>query len=127
MAEGLYIYSSLFLAQLYGRLKPILYYRHWFYISNNGIHSCVQYDSGDEVDHTNVESFIEKEVQKIRDKGLSCYYKGGKFKCPYCTKPKPRDGLYEHLLDHARASSVSGDDPKIRAQHAALVKALYPV
>src|SRR3990170_1731152 len=62
---------------MYGRLKPRLYYRHWFYISNNVIHSCVQYDSGDEVDHTNVESFIEKEVQKIRDKGLSCYYKGG--------------------------------------------------
>ena len=44
----------------------------------------------------NKESFIEKEAQKIREKGKAAYFRRGMFRCPYCTtKPKPRDGIYE--------------------------------
>ncbi|KAE8810883.1 hypothetical protein D1007_12382 [Hordeum vulgare] len=61
-----------------------------------------EYNSGDDVEDGNKES-IEKEAQKIRQKGKAAYYKRGKFICPYCTtKSKPKDGLYEHLMSHAR-------------------------
>ncbi|KAE8802905.1 PAX-interacting protein 1 [Hordeum vulgare] len=47
-----------------------------------------EYNSGDDVEDGNKESFIEKEVQKIREKGKAAYFKRGMFRCPYCT-PKP--------------------------------------
>ncbi|KAE8818436.1 putative LRR receptor-like serine/threonine-protein kinase [Hordeum vulgare] len=74
----------------------------------------------------NKESFIEKEAQKIREQGKAAYFRRGMFRCPYCsTKPKPRDGVYEHLMSHARGLSRSADqDIKTRAEHAALLKAL---
>ncbi|XBI22542.1 hypothetical protein VPH35_063552 [Triticum aestivum] len=62
-----------------------------------------EYNSGDEVEEWNHKSFIEHEANKIREKGKAAYYKWGKFRCPYCTtKPIPKDGLYEHLMSHAR-------------------------
>ena len=80
------------------------------------------------MDDGNVESFIAKEVQKIKDQGTAGYYKRKKFVCPYCTsKPKPKDGLFEHLVSHAWDASRSGKDAKIRAQHASLLKALTPM
>ncbi|KAE8815117.1 lrr receptor-like serine threonine-protein kinase [Hordeum vulgare] len=86
------------------------------------------YNSGDNVEDGNKESFIQKEAQKIRDKGKASYFKRGKFMCPYCTiKPKPNDGFYEHLMSHARFLSTSADDIKIRAEHASLLKALGPI
>ncbi|KAE8770443.1 putative LRR receptor-like serine/threonine-protein kinase [Hordeum vulgare] len=87
-----------------------------------------EYNSGDDVEDGNKESFIEKEAQKIREKGKAAYFKRGMFRCPYCTtKPKPRDGIYEHLMSHARGLSRSADDIKTRAKHAALLKALGPI
>ncbi|KAE8804370.1 hypothetical protein D1007_19388 [Hordeum vulgare] len=87
-----------------------------------------EYNSGDDVEHDNKESFIEKESQKIREKGKAAYLKRGKFRCPYfTTKPKPKDELYEHLMSHACGLSTSVDDIKIRAEHAALLKALGPI
>ncbi|KAE8813433.1 hypothetical protein D1007_09437 [Hordeum vulgare] len=90
------------------------------------INLCVHYNSGDDVEDGNKESFIEKEAQKIREKGKAAYFKRGMFRCPYCTtKPKPRDGVYEHLMSHARGLSRSADqDIKTRAEHAAILKAL---
>lgn len=76
----------------------------------------------------NKESFIEKEAQKIREKGKAAYFRRGMFRCPYCTtKPKPKDGIYEHLMSHARGLSTSAADIKTRAEHAALLKALGPI
>ncbi|KAE8790644.1 hypothetical protein D1007_35067 [Hordeum vulgare] len=88
-----------------------------------------EYNSGDDVEDGNKESFIEKEAQKIREKGKAAYFRRGMFRCPYCTtKPKPRDGIYEHLMSHARGLSRSADqDIKTRAEHAALLKALGPI
>uniref|UniRef100_A0A8I6YIG4 Zinc finger-XS domain-containing protein n=1 Tax=Hordeum vulgare subsp. vulgare TaxID=112509 RepID=A0A8I6YIG4_HORVV len=87
-----------------------------------------EYNSGDDVEDGNKETFIEKEAQKIREKGKVAYFKRGMFGCPYCTtKPKPRDGIYEHLMSHARGLSRSAEDIKTRAQHAALLKALGPI
>ncbi|KAE8772087.1 putative LRR receptor-like serine/threonine-protein kinase [Hordeum vulgare] len=84
-----------------------------------------EYNSGDDVEDGNKESFIEKEAQKIREKGKAAYFRRGMFRCPYCTtKPKPRDGIYEHLMSHARGLSQSADNIKTRAEHAALLKAL---
>ncbi|KAE8776720.1 lrr receptor-like serine threonine-protein kinase [Hordeum vulgare] len=85
-----------------------------------------EYNSGDDMEDDNKESFIEKEAQKIREKGKATYFMRGMFRCPYCTtKPKPRDGIYEHLMSHARDLSWSADqDIKTRAEHAALLKAL---
>uniref|UniRef100_A0A8I6XE60 Zinc finger-XS domain-containing protein n=1 Tax=Hordeum vulgare subsp. vulgare TaxID=112509 RepID=A0A8I6XE60_HORVV len=86
------------------------------------------YNSGDDVEDDNKQTFIEKEAHKIREKGKAAYFKRGKFICPYCTtKPKPKDGLYEHLMSHARGLSTSVDDIKIRVEHAALLKALGPI
>ena len=83
----------------------------------------MQYNSGDEVEEWNHKSFIEHEANKIREKGKAAYYKWGKFRCPYCTtKPIPKDGMYEHLMSHARGLKTSGRDLKIRAEHAALLK-----
>jgi hypothetical protein len=81
------------------------------------------------VDNSNVESFTAKEVEKIKAKGVAYYYnrRTKKFYCPYCTKPKPRDGLFDHLVSHARDAAISGQDHKIRGQHAALAKALTPI
>ena len=88
----------------------------------------VQYNSGDEVEEWNHKSFIEKEANKNGEKGEAAYYKWGKFRCPYyTTKPIPKDGLYEHLMSHARAVATSGNDVKIRAEHAALLKAMGPI
>ena len=76
----------------------------------------------------NKESFIEKEAQKIREKGKAAYFRRGMFRCPYfTTKPNPRDGIYEHLMSHARSLSWSTDDIKISAEHATLLKALGPI
>ncbi|KAE8794447.1 putative LRR receptor-like serine/threonine-protein kinase [Hordeum vulgare] len=87
-----------------------------------------EYNFRDDVEDGNKESFIEKEAQKIREKGKAAYLKRGKFKCPYCTtKPKPKDGLYEHLMSHARGLSTSANDIKIRAEHATLLKGLGPI
>ncbi|KAE8771333.1 putative LRR receptor-like serine/threonine-protein kinase [Hordeum vulgare] len=87
-----------------------------------------EYNSGDDVEDGNKESFIEKEAQKIREKGNAAYFRRGMFRCPYCTtKPKPRDGIYEHLMSHARGLSRSAEDIKTRAGHAALLKALGPI
>uniref|UniRef100_A0A8I6W6N5 Zinc finger-XS domain-containing protein n=1 Tax=Hordeum vulgare subsp. vulgare TaxID=112509 RepID=A0A8I6W6N5_HORVV len=88
-----------------------------------------EYNSGDDVEDSKKESFIEKEAQKIREKGKAAYFRRRMFRCPYCTtKPKPRDGVYEHLMSHARGLSRSADqDIKTRAEHAALLKALGPI
>ncbi|KAE8793140.1 hypothetical protein D1007_32242 [Hordeum vulgare] len=87
-----------------------------------------EYNSGDDVEDGNKESFIEKEAQKIKKKGKATYYKRGMFRCPYCTtKPKPMDGIYEHLMSHARGLATSAADIKTRAEHAALLKALGPI
>ncbi|KAE8797415.1 putative LRR receptor-like serine/threonine-protein kinase [Hordeum vulgare] len=87
-----------------------------------------EYNSGDDVEVDNKESFIEKEAQKIRENGKVAYFRRGMFRCPYCTtKPKPRDGIYEHLMSHARGLSRSADDIKTRAEHASLLKALGPI
>ncbi|KAE8786633.1 hypothetical protein D1007_39450 [Hordeum vulgare] len=88
-----------------------------------------EYNFGDDVEDGNKNSFIEKGAQKIREKGKAAYFRRGMFKCPYCTtKPKPRDGVYEHLMSHARGLSRSADqDIKTRAEHAALLKALGPI
>ncbi|KAE8782147.1 hypothetical protein D1007_44532 [Hordeum vulgare] len=88
-----------------------------------------EYNSGDDVEDGNKESFIEKEAQKIREKGKAAYFRRGMFRCPYCTtKPKPRDGVYEHLMSHAHGLLRSADqDIKTRAEHAALLKALGPI
>ncbi|KAE8818867.1 hypothetical protein D1007_03253 [Hordeum vulgare] len=88
-----------------------------------------EYNSGDDMEDGNKESFIEKEAQKIREKGKAAYFRRGMFRCPYyTTKPKPRDGVYEHLMSHARGLSRSADqDIKTRAEHTALLKALGPI
>uniref|UniRef100_A0A8I6ZA07 Zinc finger-XS domain-containing protein n=1 Tax=Hordeum vulgare subsp. vulgare TaxID=112509 RepID=A0A8I6ZA07_HORVV len=87
-----------------------------------------EYNSGDDVEDGNKESFIENEAQKIREKGKAAYFKRGMFTCPYCTtKPKPRDGIYEHLMSHARGLSRCAEGIKTRAEHAALLKALGPI
>uniref|UniRef100_A0A8I6XWX3 Zinc finger-XS domain-containing protein n=1 Tax=Hordeum vulgare subsp. vulgare TaxID=112509 RepID=A0A8I6XWX3_HORVV len=87
-----------------------------------------EYNSGDNMEDGNEESFIEKEAEKIREKGKAAYFKRGMFRCPYCTtKPKPKDGIYEHLMSHARGLSTSAADIKTRAEHAALLKALGPI
>ncbi|XBH86087.1 hypothetical protein VPH35_073833 [Triticum aestivum] len=92
-----------------------------------------EYNSGDEVEDWNQKSCIEHEAERIGQKGKAAYYKWGKFRCPYCTtktllgNPIPKDGLYEHLMLHARGLATSGDDVKIRAEHAALLKAMDPI
>ncbi|KAE8793494.1 putative LRR receptor-like serine/threonine-protein kinase [Hordeum vulgare] len=86
-----------------------------------------EYDYIDDVDKGNIDSFIAKEVEKIKVKGSALYFKRKKYVCPYCTtKAKPKDGLYEHLISHARDASMTSDDYKVRGQHVALLKALVP-
>ena len=86
----------------------------------------MQYESGDDVVEGNVESFGEKVVLKISAQGSGKYYnwRTEKYRCPYCSKPKPRSGLQEHLMEHCRATSITGEDYKIRTQHSALLKVL---
>ncbi|XBJ09491.1 hypothetical protein VPH35_014556 [Triticum aestivum] len=85
-----------------------------------------EYESGDDVVEGNVESFEEKVVLKIRAQGPGMYHnwRTEKYRCPFCSKPKPRSGLLEHLMEHCRATSISSDEYKIRAQHSALLKVL---
>ena len=86
----------------------------------------MQYQSGDDVVEGNVESFEEKEVLPIRAQGSARYYnwRSDKYRCPYCSRPKPRSGLLEHLMVHCRATSISSDEYQIRAQHSSLHKVL---
>ena len=87
----------------------------------------MQYDSGEEVYKGNVASFTAKGVVMIKAKGVASFYsrKTKKWHCPYCTtKPKPRDGHFDHLLSHAEDVAICGEDYMIRGQHAALAKAL---
>lgn len=85
-----------------------------------------EYESGDDVVEGNVESFEEKEELKIRAQGPAKYYNwmNRKYRCPYYSKPKPRSGLLEHLMEHCRATSMSSHDYKIIGQHSALLKVL---
>ncbi|XBH88996.1 hypothetical protein VPH35_080981 [Triticum aestivum] len=85
-----------------------------------------EYESGDDAVEGNADSFKEKEVLKIRVQGPAKYYnwRNEKYRCPYCSKPKPRSGLLEHLMEHCRATSISSHDYKIIGQHSALLKVL---
>ncbi|XBH71719.1 hypothetical protein VPH35_099130 [Triticum aestivum] len=85
-----------------------------------------EYESGDDVVEGNIESFEEKVVLKIRAQGPGMYHnwRTKKYRCPFCSKPKPRSGLLEHLMEHCRATSISSDEYKIRAEHSALLKVL---
>ena len=59
----------------------------------------------------NVASFTAKEVQKIKAKGVASFYnrKFKKWHFPYCTtKPKPKDGRFDHLLSHAEDVAIAG-------------------
>ncbi|XBI06271.1 hypothetical protein VPH35_134308 [Triticum aestivum] len=80
----------------------------------------------DEPYEGNVESFEEKVVLKIRTQGPGMYHnwRTEKYGCPFCSKPKPRSGLLEHLMEHCRATSISSGEYKIRAEHSALLKVL---
>ena len=86
----------------------------------------MQYESGDDVVEGNVESFEEKVVLKIRAQGPGMYHnwRTEKYRCPFCSKPKPRSGLLEHLMEHCRATSISSHDYRIIGQHSALLKVL---
>ncbi|KAE8818682.1 hypothetical protein D1007_03497 [Hordeum vulgare] len=90
--------------------------------------SLQKYDSGDDVYKGNIASFTAKEVQKIKGKGVASFFRNfNKWHCPYCTtKPKPKDGRFNHLLSHAEDVAIRGEDNKIRGQHAALAKAVTP-
>ncbi|XBJ02919.1 hypothetical protein VPH35_022192 [Triticum aestivum] len=88
-----------------------------------------EYDSGNDVYKGNVTSFTAKEVEKINTMGVASFYncKIKKWHCPYCTtKPKPKDGRFDHLLSHAKDVAIRGEDYMIREQHAALAKNLTP-
>ena len=76
-----------------------------------------------------VASFTTKEVVKIKAKGVASFYnrKTKKWHCPYCTtKPKPRDGRFDHLLSHAEDVAICWEDCMIRGKHATLAKVLTP-
>ncbi|KAE8810204.1 lrr receptor-like serine threonine-protein kinase [Hordeum vulgare] len=78
----------------------------------------------------NFKSFKAKEVEKIKAKGVASFFnrKIKKWRCPYCTtKPKPKDGHFDHLVSHVEDVANRGEDYMIRGQHAALAKALTPV
>ncbi|KAE8806643.1 hypothetical protein D1007_17168 [Hordeum vulgare] len=78
----------------------------------------------------NFKSFKAKEVEKIKAKGFASFLnrKIKKWRCPYCTtKPKPKDGRFDHLVSHVEDVEDRGEDYMIRGQHAALAKALTPV
>ncbi|XBI74232.1 hypothetical protein VPH35_067811 [Triticum aestivum] len=85
-----------------------------------------EYESRDDVVEGNFESFEEKELLKIRAQGPPKYYnwRNEKYWCPYRSKPKPRSGLLEHLMEHCRATSISSHDYRIIGQHKALLKVL---
>ncbi|KAE8820188.1 lrr receptor-like serine threonine-protein kinase [Hordeum vulgare] len=87
--------------------------------------------SDDEEYEGNFASFTAKEVEKIKAKGVASFYnrKIKKWRCPYCTtKPKPKDGRFDHLVSHAEDVAIRGEDYMIGGgQHAALAKALTPV
>ncbi|XBI07753.1 hypothetical protein VPH35_135607 [Triticum aestivum] len=70
-----------------------------------------EYDSGDDVYKGNVVSFTAKEVEKIKAKGVASFYnrKFKKWHYPYhTTKPKPKDGRFDHLLSHAEDVAIRG-------------------
>ena len=89
----------------------------------------MQYDSREDVYNGNVASLTAKEVEKIKAKGVASFYnrKIKKWHCPNCTtKPKPKDGRFDHLVSHAEDVAICGEDYMIRGQHVALAKALTP-
>ncbi|XBH64040.1 hypothetical protein VPH35_117892 [Triticum aestivum] len=89
-----------------------------------------EYDSGEDVYKGNDASFTTKDVEKIKAKGVASFYnrKIKKWHCPYYpTKPKPKDGRFDHLVSHAEDVVIRREDYMIRGQHAALTKALTPV
>ncbi|KAE8815739.1 hypothetical protein D1007_06797 [Hordeum vulgare] len=89
-----------------------------------------EYDSGEDVYKGNFKSFTEKEVEKIKAKGVASFFnrKIKKWRCPYCTtKAKPKDGRFDHLVFHAQDVVIRGEDYIIRGHHAALANALTPM
>ena len=81
------------------------------------MHSCVQYDSGEDVYKGNDASFTTKDVEKIKAKVVSSFYnrKTKKWHCPYrTTKPKPRDGRFDYLVSHADDVAIRREDYMIR-------------
>ncbi|KAE8809619.1 lrr receptor-like serine threonine-protein kinase [Hordeum vulgare] len=95
--------------------------------SDNGEY---EYDSGEDVYKGNFKSFKEKEVEKIKAKGVASFFnrKIKKWRCPYCTtKANPKDGRFDHLVSHAEDVAIRGEDYMITEQHAALAKALTPM
>ncbi|KAE8791428.1 lrr receptor-like serine threonine-protein kinase [Hordeum vulgare] len=78
------------------------------------------YDPGysdDEEYEGNFKSFKAKEVEKIKAKGVASFFnrKIKKWCCPYCTtKPKPKNGRFDHLVSHAEDVANRGEDYMIR-------------
>ncbi|KAE8787835.1 lrr receptor-like serine threonine-protein kinase [Hordeum vulgare] len=69
--------------------------------------------SDDEEYEGNFKSFKAKEVEKIKAKGVASFFnrKIKKWRCPYCTtKPKPKDGRFDHLVSHAEDVANRGED-----------------
>ncbi|KAE8770613.1 hypothetical protein D1007_57609 [Hordeum vulgare] len=89
-----------------------------------------EYSDDEEYEKGNFTSFTAKEVEKIKANGVASYYnrKIKKWCCPYCTtKPKLKDGRFDHLVSHAQDVEISGEDYMITGQHGALAKAFTPV
>ncbi|KAE8802139.1 lrr receptor-like serine threonine-protein kinase [Hordeum vulgare] len=72
-----------------------------------------EYDSREHVYKGNFKSFKAKEVEKIKAKGVASFFnrKIKKWRCPYCTtKPKPKDGRFDHIVSHAEDVAIRGED-----------------
>ncbi|KAE8788099.1 hypothetical protein D1007_37883 [Hordeum vulgare] len=58
-----------------------------------------------------------EDVEKIKAKGVASFFnrKIKKWRCPYCTtKPRPKDGHFDHLVSHAEDVANRGEDYMIR-------------
>ncbi|KAE8784935.1 hypothetical protein D1007_41422 [Hordeum vulgare] len=89
-----------------------------------------EYDSREDVYKGNFKPLKANEVEKIKDKGVASFFnrKIKKWRCPYCTtKPKPKDGRFDHLVSHVEDVAIRGEDYMMRGQHAVIAKALTPV
>ena len=78
----------------------------------------IQYESGDEVDDDNVESYVAQLLNKFMQNIMRIMHRG-RYRCPFDTS-EPRDGDLQSLRQHANELSISGSTLLIKANHRAL-------
>ncbi|KAE8816184.1 hypothetical protein D1007_06303 [Hordeum vulgare] len=102
----------------WGKKRKLAFTRFDLYDPEYSDDEEYEYDSREDVYRDNFKSFTTKDMKKIKAKGVASFFnhKIKKWRCPYyTTKPKPKDGRFDHLVSHAEDEEAPPQEPEVEA------------